>query len=170
MQFADVIIEVTENIGYVDMEVTADMVTALTGNNWPYLNGTNITVTKITLIPAGSDNPDEPETPTQTEEIEVWTGPHNLGSWAGTSIDYSDADILAKTTEGCTLRFYYTDKTDGAQLQFPGAGTIDVTDNTGYVDIEVTADIVTELTTNNWPWMSGQNMTITKITLICPVE
>ena len=119
------------------------------------------------MIPAGSDDSGETETPPVTgeDEIEVWIGSHNLGNYNGISIDYSNADILAKTTVGSTLRFYYADKTDGAQLQFPGAGTIDVTDNTGYVDIEVTEAVVTELTSNSWPWMSGANMTITKITL-----
>ena len=127
-------------------------------------------MTRIALIPANSSGSDNPggETPSQTEEIEVWTGSQNLGSWNGASIDYSNADILAKTTVGSTLRFYYTDKTEGAQLQFAGA-TIDVTDNTGYVDMEVTAEIVKAITeSGNWPWLSGQNMTVTRIVLICP--
>lgn len=130
-----------------------------------------MTVTRIALIPAsgsGSDNPGG-ETPSQTEEIEVWTGSHNLGSWDnGASIDYTNTDLLAKTTEGCTLRFYYTDWTEGAQIQFAGLNTIDVTDNTGYVDMEVTAELVTTIAENQWPWLSGQNMTVTRIVLICP--
>ena len=170
VQFADITIEVTDNIGYVDMEVTADVVTALTGNNWPYLNGANITITKITLIPSGSDDSGETETPVQ-EEIEVWTGLHNLGNWDnGTSIDYTNADILAQTTVGSTLRFHYTDWTEGAQLQFVGLNTIDITENTGYVDIEVTTEILGKIAeSNNWPYVNGKNMTITKVTLI-PAE
>ena len=127
-------------------------------------------MTRIALIPASGSSSDTPgeETPSQTEEIEVWTGSQNLGSWNGTSINYSNTDILAKTTVGSTLRFYYTDKTEGAQLQFAGA-TIDVTDNTSYVDMEVTAEIINAITeSDNWPWLSGQNMTVTRIVLICP--
>ena len=172
LQFAGgATIDVTDNTGYVDMEVTAEIINAITENgNWPWLSGRNMTVTRIALIPAsgsGSDNPGG-ETPSQTEEIEVWTGSQNLGSWNGTSIDYSNADILAKTTVGSTLRFYYTDWTEGAQIQFAGLNTIDVTDNTGYVDMEVTAELVTTIAENQWPWLSGQNMTVTRIVLICP--
>lgn len=173
LQFAGgATIDVTDNTGYVDMEVTAEIINAITENgNWPYLNGQNLTVTRIALIPAsgsGSDNP-RGETPSQTEEIEVWTGSHNLGSWDnGASIDYTNTDLLAKTTEGCTLRFYYTDWTEGAQIQFAGLNTIDVTDNTGYVDMEVTAELVTTIAGNQWPWLSGQNLTVTRIVLICP--
>lgn len=172
LQFAGgATIDVTDNTGYVDMEVTAEIINAITENgNWPWLSGQNMTVTRIALIPAsgsGSDNPGG-ETPSQTEEIEVWTGSQNLGSWNGASIDYSNTDILAKTTVGSTLRFYYTDWTEGAQIQFAGLNTIDVTDNTGYVDMEVTAELVTTIAGNQWPWLSGQNMTVTRIVLICP--
>ena len=174
LQFAGLTsIDVTDDTGYVDMEVTAEIINAITENgNWPYLNGRNMTVTRIALIPAsgsGSDNPGG-ETPSQTEEIEVWTGSHNLGSWDnGTSIDYTNTDLLAKTTEGCTLRFYYTDWTEGAQIQFAGLNTIDVTDDTGYVDIEVTAEIIAAIAkASNWPYVNGQNMTVTRIVLICP--
>lgn len=173
LQFAGgATIDVTDNTGYVDMEVTAEIINAITENgNWPYLNGQNMTVTRIALIPAsgsGSDNPGG-ETPSQTEEIEVWTGSHNLGSWDnGTSIDYTNTDLLAKTIEGCTLRFYYTDWTEGAQIQFAGLNTIDVTDNTGYVDMEVTAELVTTFAGNQWPYLNGRNMTVTRIVLICP--
>lgn len=172
LQFAGATIDVTDNTGYVDMEVTAEIINAITENgNWSWLSGQNMTVTRIALIPAsgsGSDNPGG-ETPSQTEEIEVWTGSHNLGSWDnGTSIDYTNTDLLAKTTEGCTLRFYYTDWTEGAQIQFAGLNTIDVTDNTGYLDMEVTAELVTTIAGNQWPWLSGQNLTVTRIVLICP--
>lgn len=172
LQFAGgATIDVTDNTSYVDMEVTAEIVKAITENNWPYLNGQNMTVTRIALIPAsgsGSDNPGG-ETPSQTEEIEVWTGSHNLGNWDnGTSIDYTNTDLLAKTTEGCTLRFDYTDWTEGAQIQFAGLNTIDVTDNTGYVDMEVTAELVTTIAEKQWPYLNGRNMTVTRIVLICP--
>lgn len=173
LQFAGLTsIDVTDDTGYVDMEVSAELIAALTEaqNGWTFANGQNLTVTRIALIPASGSSSDTPgeETPSQTEEIEVWTGSQNLGSWNGTSINYSNTDILAKTTVGSTLRFYYTDKTEGAQLQFAGA-TIDVTDNTSYVDMEVTAEIINAITeSDNWPWLSGQNMTVTRIVLICP--
>ena len=98
--------------------------------------------------------------------IVVWSGEHVLvqGWESGTSIEYT-ADVLTKTTVGSTLRFFYKDKTDGAQLQFAGQATIDVSDNSGYVDMSVTDALITELA-GGWPWMSGQNMTITKIVLI----
>lgn len=173
LQFAGLTsIDVTDDTGYVDMEVSAELIAALTEaqNGWTFANGQNLTMTRIALIPASGSSSDTPgeETPSQTEEIEVWTGSQNLGSWNGTSINYSNTDILAKTTVGSTLRFYYTDKTEGAQLQFAGA-TIDVTDNTSYVDMEVTAEIINAITeSDNWPWLSGQNMTVTRIVLICP--
>ncbi|WP_277233910.1 fimbrillin family protein [Phocaeicola salanitronis] len=166
-------IDVTDDTRYVDIEVTAEIIAAIAkAGNWPYVNGQNLTVTRIALIPANSSGSDNPggETPSQTEEIEVWTGSQNLGSWNnGVSIDYSNADLLAKTTEGCTLRFYYTGWTEGAQLQFAGQNTIDVTDDTRYVDIEVTAEIIAAIAeASNWPYVNGQNLTVTKIVLICP--
>ena len=98
--------------------------------------------------------------------IVVWSGEHNLKSWNnGTSIGYT-AEVLAETTVGSTLRFFYKDKTDGAQLQFAGQTTIDVKDNSGYVDMSVTEKLITALSGNSWPYLNGQNMTITKIVLI----
>ena len=97
--------------------------------------------------------------------VVVWSGEHDLESWNGTSIEYT-AEVLAETTVGSILRFFYKDKTDGAQLQFAGQTTIDVSDNSGYVDMSVTGELITALSENSWPWMSGQNMTITKIVLI----
>lgn len=172
LQFAGATIDVTDNTSYVDMEVTAEIINAITeSDNWAWLSGKNMTVTRIALIPAsgsGSDNPGG-ETPSQTEEIEVWTGSHNLGNWSGTNIPFTE-DILAQATVGSTLRFYYTDWTEGAQLQFAIDGYIDVTDDIGYVDMEVTTEVITALTENNTPWLSGKNMTITRIVLICPAE
>ena len=102
--------------------------------------------------------------------IVIWEGEHNFGSWTGTSIEYKP-EFLTETTEGSTLRFFYKDKTDNAQLQFAGQATIDVTDDLGYVDMKVTSDLILSLTSNSWPWMSGQNMTITKILLLpAPTE
>ena len=97
--------------------------------------------------------------------IVIWEGEQNFGNWNGTSVEYK-AEFLEETTEGSTLRFFYKDKTDNAQLQFAGQTTIDVTDDLGYVDMKVTSDLISTLTSNSWPWMSGQNMTITKIILI----
>lgn len=98
--------------------------------------------------------------------IEVWSGEHVLeqGWVSGTNIEYT-ADVLTKTTVGSTLRFFYKDKTDGAQLQFANQATIDVTDNSGCVDMIVTDALITELAGGS-PWMNGQYMTITKIVLI----
>ena len=174
LQFAGLTsIDVTDDTGYVDMEVSAELITALTEaqNGWTFANGQNLTVTRIALIPASGSSSDTPgeETPSQTEEIEVWTGSHNLGNWSGTNIPFTE-DILAQATVGSTLRFYYTDWTEGAQLQFAIDGYIDVTNDIGYVDMEVTTEVITALTENNNPWMSGQNMTITRIVLICPAE
>lgn len=174
LQFAGLTsIDVTDDTGYVDMEVSAELIAALTEaqNGWTFANGQNLTVTRIALIPASGSSSDTPgeETPSQTEEIEVWTGSHNLGNWSGTNIPFTE-DILAQATVGSTLRFYYTDWTEGAQLQFAIDGYIDVTNDIGYVDMEVTTEVITALTENNNPWMSGQNMTITRIVLICPAE
>ena len=175
LQFAGLTsIDVTDDTGYVDMEVSAELIEALTEaqNGWTFANGQNLTVTRIALIPASGSSSDTPgeETPSQTEEIEVWTGSHNLGNWSGTNIPFTE-DILAQATVGSTLRFYYTDWTEGAQSQFAIDGYIDVTnDIIGYVDMEVTTEVITALTENNSPWMSGQNMTITRIVLICPAE
>ena len=84
--------------------------------------------------------------------VVVWSGEHDLESWNGTSIEYT-AEAMSKTTVGSTLRFFYKDKTEGAQLQFAGQATIDVTDNSGYVDMSVTDALITELA-GGWPWMS----------------
>ena len=97
--------------------------------------------------------------------IVIWEGEHNLANWSGISVEYKP-ESLAETTDGSTLRFFYKDKVDNAQLQFAGQATIDVTDDLGYVDMKVTSDLISALTSNSWPWMSGKNMIITKIILI----
>lgn len=97
--------------------------------------------------------------------IVIWEGEHNLANWSGISVEYKP-EFLAETTDGSTLRFFYKDKVDNAQLQFAGQATIDVTDDLGYVDMKVTSDLISALTSNSWPWMSGKNMIITKIILI----
>lgn len=108
------------------------------------------------------------ETPSEPSEIEVWTGPHDLGNWNGTSVQYR-SNILAQTTVGSILRFYYSEKQEGAQIQFAGE-TIDVTDNLEYVDMPVTQEMITTLTENEWTFLNGQNITVTKIVLIRPAE
>lgn len=108
------------------------------------------------------------ETPSEPSEIEVWTGPHDLGNWNGTSVQYP-SNILAQTTVGRILRFYYSEKQEGAQIQFANE-TIDVTDNLEYVDMPVTQEMITTLTENEWTFLNGQNITVTKIVLIQPAE
>lgn len=109
------------------------------------------------------------ETPSVPGEIEVWNGTHDLGNWNGTSVQYP-SNILAQTTVGSILRFYYSEKQEGAQIQFAdGSETIDVTDNLGHVDIPVTEARMSSLQ-EGWPYLNGQNITITKIVLIQPAE
>lgn len=104
------------------------------------------------------------ETPSEPSEIEVWTGPHDLGNWNGTSVQYR-SNILAQTTVGSILRFYYSEKQEGAQIQFAGE-TIDVTDNLEYVDMPVTQEMITTLTDDEWTFLNGQNITVTRIVLL----
>ena len=106
------------------------------------------------------------ETPSEPGEIEVWNGTHDLGNWNGTSVEYP-SNILAQTTVGCTLRFYYTERQEGAQIQFANSKTIDVTGNLGYVDMPVTETMINSLQ-GGWTFLNGQNITITKIVLIQP--
>lgn len=107
------------------------------------------------------------EIPSEPSEIEVWNGTHDLGNWNGTSVHYP-SNILAQTTVGSILRFYYSEKQEGAQIQFAdGSETIDVTDNLGHVDILVTETRMNSLQ-GGWPYLNGQNITITKIVLIQP--
>lgn len=106
------------------------------------------------------------ETPSVPGEIEVWNGTHDLGNWNGTSVEYP-SNILAQTTVGSILRFYYSEKQEGAQIQFADSKTIDVTGNLGYVDMPVTETMINSLQ-GGWTFLNGQNITITKIVLIQP--
>lgn len=106
------------------------------------------------------------ETPSEPSEIEVWTGTRALVGWGtGINIPYTE-DMLLQTTVGCTLRFYYSERQDGAQIQFADSETIDVTDNLRYVDMPVTEKMISNLTGDGW--LNGQNITVTKIVLIQP--
>lgn len=108
------------------------------------------------------------ETPSEPSEIEVWTGTRALVDWGtGINIPYTE-DMLSQTTVGCTLRFYYSERQDGAQIQFADSETIDVTDNLEYVDMPVTEKMISNLTGDGW--LNGQNITVTKIVLIQPAE
>lgn len=106
------------------------------------------------------------ETPSEPSEIEVWTGTRALVDWGtGINIPYTE-DMLLQTTVGCTLRFYYSERQDGAQIQFANSETIDVTDNLEYVDMPVTETMINNLTGKGW--LNGKNITVTKIVLIQP--
>lgn len=107
------------------------------------------------------------EIPSEPSEIEVWNGTHDLGNWNGTSVQYP-SNILAQTTVGSILRFYYSEKQEGAQIQFANSKTIDVTDNLGYVDMPVTETMINNLMEDEWTYLNGKNMTVTKIVLIQP--
>lgn len=108
------------------------------------------------------------ETPSVSGEIEVWNGTHDLGNWNGTSVQYP-SNILAQTTVGSILRFYYSEKQEGAQIQFAdGNETINVTDDE-HVDIPVTEARMSSLQ-GGWPYLNGQNITVTRIVLIQPAE
>lgn len=108
------------------------------------------------------------ETPSEPSEIEVWNGSITLEGWkTGQSINYP-SDIFLQTTVDSILRFYYSEKQEGAQIQFAyDKETIDVTDNLGHVDIPVTEARMSSLQ-GGWPYLNGQNITVTKIVLIQP--
>lgn len=107
------------------------------------------------------------ETPSEPSEIEVWNGSITLEGWeTGQSINYP-SDIFSQTTVGSILRFYYSEKQEGAQIQFAdGNETINVTDDE-HVDIPVTEARMSSLQ-GGWPYLNGQNITVTKIVLIQP--
>lgn len=107
------------------------------------------------------------ETPSEPSEIEVWTGSITLEGWnTGESINYP-SDIVLQTTVGSILRFYYSEKQEGAQIQFADSNeTINVTDDE-HVDIPVTEARMSSLQ-EGWPYLNGQNITVTKIVLIQP--
>lgn len=105
------------------------------------------------------------ETPSEPSEIEVWNGSITLEGWnTGESINYP-SDIFSQTTVGSILRFYYSEKQEGAQIQFADSNeTINVTDDE-HVDIPVTEARMSSLQ-EGWPYLNGQNITVTKIVLI----
>lgn len=105
------------------------------------------------------------ETPSEPSEIEVWNGSITLEGWnTGESIIYP-SDIFSQTTVGSILRFYYSEKQEGAQIQFADdKETINVTDDE-HVDIPVTEARMSSLQ-GGWPYLNGQNITVIKIVLI----
>lgn len=107
------------------------------------------------------------ETPSEPSEIEVWNGSITLEGWnTGESIIYP-SDIFLQTTVGSILRFYYSEKQEGAQIQFADdKETINVTDDE-HVDIPVTEARMSSLQ-GGWPYLNGQNITVIKIVLIQP--
>lgn len=109
------------------------------------------------------------ETPSEPSEIEVWNGSITLEDWkTGQSINYP-SDIFLQTTVDSILRFYYSEKQEGAQIQFADdKETINVTDDE-HVDIPVTEARMSSLQ-KGWPFLNGQNITVTKIVLIQPAE
>lgn len=110
------------------------------------------------------------EIPSEPSEIEIWTGTLVFGDWAkGESIHYT-SDILSNTALGCKLRFYYSDMQEGAQVNFLGKVMDVVDDGLGYADMPVTQEMITTLTGNEWPYLNGKNMTVTRIVLIQPAE
>lgn len=108
--------------------------------------------------------------------IVIWEGKHALGSWDnGYSIKYT-YENFEKTTINSKLRFYYSEKQENAQIQLADVETINVVDDLGYVDVVITETYIEKLKPSDgakesWPYLNGQNMTITKIVLLpAPTE
>lgn len=109
-----------------------------------------------------TEEPDTPETPSG-EEIVLWTGESVfVDDWStGFSLDMT----ANKPNAGDVLRFYYKDRIEGAQLGVANQ-TIDVTEDSEYIDVTVTEEMATYFAGTDWPWVNGQKMTMTKVTLI----
>ena len=102
--------------------------------------------------------------------IEIWTGEYIEEEWGGMSFEYT-SDMLAKTQVGGKLRFYYDSISDGATFEFlSGNNIINVVDDLGYVDVEITDAIKTALTGNDggsaWPYMKLDNIKVYRIVLL----
>ena len=169
ISFANSIIDVTDNLGYVDVEVTADIYNTIWNGDypgWSYVNGVKMTLIKVTLLGSSNSGSEDTETPSNPDETELWTGECVFkDDWsAGESLGFSEGTPAV----GDIVRFYYKDKTEGAQIGFAN-NIIDVTDNLGYVDVEITADIYNTIWNGDypgWSYVNGVKMTLIKVTLI----
>lgn len=109
-----------------------------------------------------TEDPETPETPVG-EEIVLWSGDTVfVDNW---SVGFSLDMTKIKPSAGSTLRFYYKDRIEGAQLGVANQ-TIDVTEDSEYIDVTVTEEMATYFAGTDWPWVNGQKMTMTKVTLI----
>ncbi len=178
LKVADQTIDVTNDSEYIDVTVTEEMATYFANTEWPWVNGQKMTVTKAVLIgesesaPENPDDTEEPENPgtPAVEEIEVWNGSHSFVNWNSESIQFTQ-EVLDKLTEDCTFRFYYSEKTEGAQIQLADDEyTINVAGETDYIDMEATTGLITVLkqAEGGWTYFNGNNITVTQIVLICP--
>ena len=164
-------IDVTNDSEYIDVTVTEEMATYFADTDWPWVNGQKMTMTKVTLI---GENESVPENPDDTEE------PENPGTPTGEEIVlYNEESVFAddwsvgfsldmtanKPNAGDVLRFYYKDRIEGAQLGVANQ-TIDVTNDSEYIDVTVTEEMATYFADTDWPWVNGQKMTVTKAVLI----
>ena len=102
--------------------------------------------------------------------IVIWEGEYIEEEWGGMNFEYT-SDMLAKTQVGGKLRFYYDSISDGAKIEFlSGNNIINVVDDLGYVDVEITDAIKTALTGNDggsaWPYMKLYNIKVYRIVLL----
>lgn len=168
-------IDVTEDSEYIDITVTEEMAAYFAGEDWPWVNGQKMTVTKAVLIRANGSEPDtpadeDPDTPSEEdpetpsgEEIVLWTGESVfVDDW---SVGFNFDMTINKPVAGDVLRFYYKDRMEGAQFGI-AEKQFDVTEDAEYIDIAVTEEMATYFAGENWPWVNGQKMTMTKVTLI----
>lgn len=111
-------------------------------------------------------------------ETTIWSGTATISGWNGDqSLAWGGYDWTAPKA-GQTLRFYYTKITAGSwgclslrhgqgwgSLPSPVPGQYDLNDDSGFVAVELTAEILQDLNDNGGLVMTGDNCTVTEITL-----
>lgn len=111
-------------------------------------------------------------------EKNIWTGSFNGAGWAGNQDLAWGGYDWSSIKPGTIIRFYYTKNNAGAwgcislrhgkdwgALPAPIPGQYDLDGDTGKIEVTLTSDVLKDLVDNDGLVITGDNFTLTKVTL-----
>ena len=112
------------------------------------------------------------------QEKTIWSGKSDIVGWGGNQDLAWGGYDWSTVKPGTTIRFYYTKVTAGSwgcislrhgqgwgNLPAPIPGQYDFPDDSGNIEVTLTAEVIQDLVDNGGLVLTGDNFTLTKVTL-----
>ena len=155
--------DLTDDEGVLEVIFTQDVLDDLIAHNGLVITGDNYTLSKVTIPSA---------------ENAIWTGSFVCTGWSGNQDLAWGGFDWSTVAAGAKLKFYYKKNTAGAwacislrhgnswgNLPDPIPGQYDLTDDEGVLEVVFTQSVLDDLMANNGLVITGDNYTLSKVTL-----